>query len=43
LQLSTKVPNSVTYAIQGLMILFIVAINAIMIRAVRALRKKEAG
>ncbi len=43
LQLSTKVPNSVTYAIQGLMILFIVAINAVMIRAVRALRKREAG
>ncbi len=41
LQLSTKVPNSVTYAIQGLMILFIVAINAVMIRVVRALRKKE--
>ena len=41
LQLSTKVPNSVTYAIQGLMILFIVAINAVMIRAVRSLRKKE--
>jgi simple sugar transport system permease protein len=43
LQLSTRVPNSVTYAIQGLMILFIVAINAVMIRFVRALRKKEAG
>jgi general nucleoside transport system permease protein len=43
LQLSTKVPNSVTYAIQGLMILFIVAINAVMVRAVRALRKREAG
>jgi ABC-type uncharacterized transport system permease subunit len=43
LQLSTKVPNSVTYAIQGLMILFIVVINAVMIRAVRALRKKEVG
>jgi simple sugar transport system permease protein len=43
LQLSTKVPNSVTYAIQGLMILFIVAINAVMIRAVRALRKRETG
>ena len=39
LQLSTKVPNSVTYAIQGLMILFIVAINAIIVRAVRSLRK----
>jgi general nucleoside transport system permease protein len=43
LQLSTRVPNSVTYAIQGLMILFIVAINAVMIRAVRALRKREVG
>ena len=43
LQLSTKVPNSVTYAIQGLMILFIVAINAVMARAVRALRKREVG
>jgi simple sugar transport system permease protein len=41
LQLSTKVPNSVTYAIQGLMILFIVAINAVVVRAVRSLRKKE--
>jgi len=43
LQLSTKVPNSVTYAIQGLMILFIVAINAVIVRAVRSLRKKELG
>ena len=43
LQLSTKVPNSVTYAIQGLMILFIVVINEVMIRFVRALRKKEAA
>lgn len=43
LQLSTKVPNSVTYAIQGLMILFIVAINAVVIRAVRSLRRKELG
>jgi general nucleoside transport system permease protein len=41
LQLSTRVPNSITYAIQGLMIIFIVAINAAMARAVRALRKKE--
>jgi len=41
LQLSTKVPNSVTYAIQGLMILFIVAINAVIVRAVRSLRRKE--
>lgn len=43
LQLFTKVPNSVTYAIQGLMILFIVVINEVMVRVVRALRKKEAG
>jgi ABC-type uncharacterized transport system permease subunit len=43
LQLSTKVPNSVTYAIQGLMILFIVAINAVVVRAVRSMRKKELG
>jgi len=41
LQLSTRVPYSATYAIQGLMILFIVAINAVMARAVRALRKRE--
>ncbi len=41
LQLSTKVPNSVTYAIQGLMILFIVAINAVVVRAVRSMRRKE--
>ncbi len=41
LQLSTKVPNSVTYAIQGLMIMFIVVINEVMVRAVRALRKRE--
>ena len=43
LQLSTKVPNSVTYAIQGLMILFIVATNAVVVRAVRSLRRKELG
>ena len=43
LQLSTKVPNSVTYAIQGLMILFIVAINAVIVRAVRSMRRKEQG
>jgi general nucleoside transport system permease protein len=41
LQLSTKVPNSVTYAMQGLMILFIIVINEVMMRFVRALRKKE--
>ncbi len=43
LQLSTKVPISVTYAIQGLMILFIVAINAVVVRAVRSMRRKELG
>jgi simple sugar transport system permease protein len=43
LQLFSKVPNSVTYAIQGIMILFIVAINEILIRAARNLRKKEVG
>ena len=43
LQLSTKVPNSVTYAIQGLMILFIVATNAVVVRAVRSMRRKELG
>ena len=43
LQIFSKVPNSVTYAIQGLMILFIVVINEVMVRFVRALRKKEAG
>ena len=43
LQLFSKVPNSVTYAIQGIMILFIVAINEILVRAARSLRKKEVG
>lgn len=43
LQLFTKVPNSVTYAIQGLMILFIVVINEVLVRVVRSLRKKEAN
>ena len=42
LQLFTKVPNSVTYMITGLMILFIVVINEIVARGIRALRKKEA-
>ncbi|HVP17785.1 MAG TPA: ABC transporter permease [Spirochaetia bacterium] len=43
LQLYSKVPNSVTYAIQGIMILFIVTINEILVRAARNLRKKEVG
>jgi len=41
LQLYTKVPNSVTWAIQGLMILFIVIFNEALVRAARALRRKE--
>ena len=41
LQLFSTVPNSVTYAIQGLLILFIVVINEVMVRVVRSLRKKE--
>jgi simple sugar transport system permease protein len=43
LQLFSKVPNSITYAIQGLMIIFIVVINEVLVRLVRSLRKKEAG
>jgi simple sugar transport system permease protein len=43
LQLYTSVPNSVIYVITGLMILFIVVINAIMTRYVKALKKKEAA
>jgi ABC-type uncharacterized transport system permease subunit len=42
LQMFSKVPNSVTYAIQGLMILFIVVFNEVLVRAARALRTKEA-
>jgi ABC-type uncharacterized transport system permease subunit len=42
LQLNSKVPNSVTYAIQGLMILFIVVFNEVLVRAARSIRKKEA-
>jgi ABC-type uncharacterized transport system permease subunit len=41
LQLFSKVPNSVTYAIQGLMILFIVVINEVLVRVVRSLRRRE--
>jgi simple sugar transport system permease protein len=41
LQLYTKVPNSVTFAIQGLMILFIVIFNEVLVRAARTLRRKE--
>jgi simple sugar transport system permease protein len=43
LQLYTSVPNSVIYVITGLMILFIVVINEVVSRYVRALRKKEAA
>ncbi len=41
LQMFSKVPNSVTYAIQGLMILFIVVINEVLVRVVRTLRRRE--
>jgi len=41
LQLYTSVPNAVIYVITGLMILFIVVINEIVTRYIRALRKKE--
>ena len=43
MQLYTSVPNAIIYVITGLMILFIVIINEIMTRYVRALRKREAG
>ena len=43
MQLYTSVPNAVIYVITGLMILFIVVINEIMTRYIRALRKKEAS
>lgn len=43
LQLYTAVPNSVIYVITGLMILFIVVINEVVSRWVRALRKREAA
>ncbi len=42
LQLFTSVPNAVIYLITGLMILFIVVIDEVMTRYIRALRKKEA-
>jgi ABC-type uncharacterized transport system permease subunit len=41
LQLYTAVPFSIIYVITGLMILFIVVINEMVTRYVRALRKKE--
>lgn len=43
LQLYTSVPNSVIYVITGLMILFIVIINEVFTRYIRALRRKEAA
>jgi simple sugar transport system permease protein len=43
LQLYTSVPNAIIYVITGLMILFIVVINEIVTRYIRALRKKEAA
>jgi len=43
LQLYTSVPNAIIYLITGLMILFIVVINEIVTRYIRALRKKEAA
>ena len=43
LQLYTAVPNAVIYVITGVMILFIVVINEVVTRYIRALRKKEAA
>jgi len=43
LQFYTSVPNAIIYTITGLMILFIVVINEIVTRYIRALRKKEAA
>jgi simple sugar transport system permease protein len=43
MQLYTAVPNAVVYVITGLMVLFIVIINEVVTRRIRALRKKEAG
>jgi simple sugar transport system permease protein len=42
LQLYTSVPNSVSYVITGLMILIIVVVNELMVRYLKALRRKEA-
>ncbi len=42
LQFYTAVPNSAIYVIKGLMILFIVVINELTAKHIRALRKKEA-
>jgi simple sugar transport system permease protein len=43
LQLYTAVPNAIIYVISGLMILFIVVINEVTTRYIRALRRKEAA
>jgi simple sugar transport system permease protein len=43
LQLYTAVPNAIIYVITGLMILFIVVINEVTTRYIRALRRKEAA
>jgi ABC-type uncharacterized transport system permease subunit len=43
LQLYTSVPNAIIYVITGLMILFIVVINEVTTRYLRALRRKEAA
>jgi hypothetical protein len=37
------VPNAIIYVISGLMILFIVVINEVTARYIRALRRKEAA
>jgi len=43
LQLYTAVPNAIIFVISGLMILFIVVINEVTTRYIRALRRKEAA
>ncbi len=43
MQLFTSVPNAIIYVITGLMVLFIVIINEIVTRIIRALRRKETG
>ncbi len=43
LQLHTGVSNSIIYVITGSMILFIVVINELIARYIRALRRKEVG
>ena len=43
MQLFTSVPNALIYVITGLMVLFIVVINEIVTRLIRAMRRKEIG